>query len=91
MKLMRARRGASYFDRCYEGWYTKPRKKVCPSCRITFSANKNCPICHNELIGVSYRAKVPRKNANNRKWRLFWSKHNQWCDKNPMYRKKVFL
>lgn len=70
----------SYFDRNYEMmWYIRPRKKVCPTCRITFARNKVCPNCHKELIPISYRACVPKKNASNSIWKKFWKKHNDWC------------
>lgn len=87
MDKRRPRRSNSYWERNYEWWYVKPRKKVCHVCRISFSKNTHCTKCKRELIPVSYRAKIPRKNASNATWKRFWLKHNEWCGKNPHRRK----
>ena len=86
---IKRRKEISYIDRNHHFWYVKPRRKVCPACRVTFAKNKMCPNCGTNLITVSYRAKIPRKTANNRVWKQFWNKHNKWCGSNP-YRKKCY-
>ena len=86
---IKRRKEMSYIDRNHHFWYVKPRRKICPSCRVSFARNRICPNCKGKLITVSYRSRIPRKTANNRTWKLFWKRHNEWCGKN-IHRQKVF-
>ena len=81
------RKEISYTDRNHHFWYKKSRRKVCPDCRVCFGRNKICPNCGTELIMISYRAKVPRRNASQGAWKRFWQRHNERCGNNPFWRK----
>ena len=84
------RKEMSYFDRTAEWLFpigAKPRRTVCPKCaKVMRTQTGFCPVCVTQLITISYRAKLPKKNAPFKKWKDFWEKHNEWCLKRPQFK-----
>lgn len=73
-------------------FYSKPRKTICPHCaKVMRTESGLCPICKHRLITISYRAKLPKKNAPFKKWREFWEAHNEWCSKRPYFKDQTVV
>ncbi len=81
------RHNECYSDRTHHGFYSKSRKTICPQCaKIMRSQTGMCPVCKLRLVTISYRAKIPKKNAQFKQWKFFWRRHNEWCSKRPYFK-----